>query len=323
MSYRAVDGRRVGFTLVELLVVIGIIGLLIGLLLPAVQNIREAGKRVRCANNLHQIGLACHNYQERYGRLPASHRGSQLFSWAWMLLPDLEQEGLFQKGNVAQSDEFLLADPAFETDVNVFYCPTRGRPNYAARELQPFSITLATCLGRHPPRPDVQIRGIPGDYAASIGTSGSIGTPAIPGGLVPGADGAFVYKKGLELREFKDGLSNTLLIGEKHIPAQRRGLYPYDGVLWDGHNPKPNTRGAGPDLPLATSQAQMHWSFGSEHPGICQFIFVDGSVQRLRNTIDPVILGLLAHRADGYAIPPYYVVVSRVTGRGASNRADR
>jgi prepilin-type N-terminal cleavage/methylation domain-containing protein len=92
--YRAI---RNGFTLLELLIVIAIIAILIGLLMPAIQKAREAANRIKCANNLHQIGLAMHLYADRYNRLPPSRRGwTESPSWAWIILPDLEQDNLYR-----------------------------------------------------------------------------------------------------------------------------------------------------------------------------------------------------------------------------------
>jgi hypothetical protein len=145
-----------------------------------------------------------------------------------------------------------------------------------------------------------------GDYAVCIGTTGfdytyqlAPGTKSIP------PDGAFVAYVGIRFAEISDGLSSTLMVGEKHVPWDSWGLFPWDCSLYDGHNPICNTRSAGPGYPLAASQFDPGLEFGSAHPGICQFVFCDGSVHILRNSIDPVTLGLLAQRNDGQAVNDY------------------
>lgn len=302
---RSEDCPRPGFSLLELLVVIGVIGVLVGLLLPAVQNVREAANCVRCANNLHQIGLALQSYEHRMGALPPSHDGSQLFSWAWKILPDLEQDNLYRRGSQTASDRFHVNAVDVRIDVPVFYCPTRARPANAWTGIQSFPISHGTCGGHPMPPTFDSLVATPGDYAASVGTTGSTDSVAVPGGGVARPNGVFQFAVGVHFDWIKDGLSNTLLVGEKHIPTEFRGQYPYEGSLWDGHNPMPNTRGAGPDFPLATNRQDPRWCFGSYHQGICQFVYADGSVHQLRNTINPAVLGLLANRADGQPIPNY------------------
>jgi prepilin-type N-terminal cleavage/methylation domain-containing protein len=98
MSRPPIRTGRAGFTLIELLAVIAIIGVLIGLLMPAVQSVRESANRISCANNLKQIGLAMHLYHDQFHRLPPSRRTmAESPSWAWLILPNLEQDNLYKQ----------------------------------------------------------------------------------------------------------------------------------------------------------------------------------------------------------------------------------
>jgi prepilin-type processing-associated H-X9-DG protein len=144
-----------------------------------------------------------------------------------------------------------------------------------------------------------------GDYAASLGST-ALDTPLIIGNNPPiMPNGAFEAVQGVRFAAITDGLSNTLLVGEKHVPPYSISFAPLDCGLYDGHTPMCNTRAAGPAFPLAVSQQDSNWKFGSAHPGLCQFVFCDGSVHALLNTIDPYILGLLAQRNDGMPVSGY------------------
>jgi hypothetical protein len=147
--------------------------------------------------------------------------------------------------------------------------------------------------------------GAVGDYAANIGTTGFDYTvqfanspPAIP-------NGAFRAVQGVRFAEITDGLSNTFLVGETHVPRDHFAQYPWDCGIYDGHNPVCNTRAAGPGFSLANDLNDLGWKFGSYHPGICQFVFCDGSVRILTNGTDVSTLGLLAQRNDGQPVPDF------------------
>lgn len=141
-----------------------------------------------------------------------------------------------------------------------------------------------------------------GDYAACTGTTGSDTAIVIPGTPSIPPNGAFQAVTGVRFMEISDGLSNTLLVGEKHVPRGKEGVSPWDCGLYDGHNPSCNTRAAGPGFPLAASGNDQGWEFGSRHPNLCQFVFCDGSVRILMSSIDRVLLGLLSQRNDGQVI---------------------
>jgi prepilin-type N-terminal cleavage/methylation domain-containing protein len=124
------NGRRRGFTLIELLVVIAVIAILIGLLLPAVQRAREAANRAKCLNNLKQIALACHTYENAHGNFPPSRLVGESQSWAWLILPQLEQDNLYRRWNASASLFDLSSDTtsALKTAVPTYFCPSRRTP---------------------------------------------------------------------------------------------------------------------------------------------------------------------------------------------------
>jgi prepilin-type processing-associated H-X9-DG protein len=148
------------------------------------------------------------------------------------------------------------------------------------------------------------VLGVPGDYAINIGTTGAdYDVQSILGTIHP--NGPFRPIRGIPLRQIYDGTSNTLMVGEKHVPMEHMAEFPWDCSIFDGHNPVCNTRCAGPGFPLANNKFDLGWKFGSYHSGICQFVFCDGSVRSLRNSVNEVTLGLLANIHDGLPIPEY------------------
>src|SRR6059058_3998952 len=163
--------RRSGFTLVELLVVVAIIGVLVALLLPAVQAAREAARRMQCQNHLKQIAIAVHNFDDTYKSLPHS-RMDDRYTWAIEILPFIEQKNLFDQWNLTKR-YYLQTDAARLGTVPAYFCPTRRSHKMGIQG----SISVQTGT----PANDVDVQDnttnpmVPGalsDYAASIGSTG-------------------------------------------------------------------------------------------------------------------------------------------------------
>jgi prepilin-type N-terminal cleavage/methylation domain-containing protein len=292
---------HLAFTLVELLVVIAIIGVLVALLLPAVQSAREAARRIQCSNNLKQVGLALHNYATAQGdAFPAAvvRDGYQgLFSF---LLPYMEDGALFSTLKLQTTDQMIadpVANPARYTVIPLYACPSYSP--HIAMGLQPYQqgavTTYQACGGAlFQLHPDTVV--IPSVYG-DMPTNGLFG---------------WLYQR--RLREITDGLSKSLAMGE---------FVHRDQVGNDWVEPPGNVRpwilgsngGGGsysfkvceiaPNTQIdraADGIQYNHLPMGSEHPGLTNFLIADGSVSSFANGADLVLYQSLATVQGGEAV---------------------
>jgi prepilin-type N-terminal cleavage/methylation domain-containing protein/prepilin-type processing-associated H-X9-DG protein len=301
--------RRRGFTLIELLVVIAIIGILIALLLPAVQKIREAAARTQCSNNLKQWGLAAHNYENATGRLPPginkNNPDPRRFNWIVALLPYIEQDNVQKRWDFINFNNNVLAPNGtrggFNTPISLF-------------------VKIQTCPSDAMPNPPVDNIQNPPDVWALTTYCASAGTISYPNGSQT-RDGIFwTNHTGLRITDISDGTSNTLLFGERYHgdPVYDSDPYLNDKLFFWAWAYYSSNAGdvlfgtSGPinwklpanfaSLPNGQKNlliAQRRSNAGSGHTGGANFTFGDGSVHFISQSISPVTFNGLGTRAGG------------------------
>lgn len=301
---------RQGFTLVELLVVIAIIGILVALLLPAVQAARESARRAQCLNNFKQVALGCQNHAATFKTFPtgvnmwekggcnnpdgkASYSG---FSWSTYILPYLEENATYEKMDVKVGGREYATPPNYKAGayfVQTYLCPS----STTSRTL------VGCCTGPYPGNgktdaEDLAVTnmvGVADSISWACKSSGTLGATEWPKN---DADGMLYHRSSVGSNKVSDGTSKTLLIGEVVSGVESS----FSGYFWSTWNILHTRNGINAMRPENFTWLQAVGSFGSYHVAGCHFAFADGSAHFVSENVHPLVLAALTTRAGGDVI---------------------
>jgi len=298
--------KRPAFTLIELLVVIAIIAVLIGLLLPAVQKVREAAARMQCQNNLKQIGLAMQNYHTSTERFPPGYISGTTgvngdgtgpgWGWGAHLLPYLEQDNLFRQINLSLDITHSQHANVRITTLKGYKCPSDSPPGQTINIPNDSGGVIATVAF--------------GNY---VGMGGTFEITALP----DTNNGSFYRNSKTRVADITDGVSNTIFVTERE--SKRSPLITWVGAITDSANPPvdPAYDEEGPPTLILTNTGEAadgrvaNNTLGhvedasSKHTSGVSVMLGDGSVRLINNTINPTIWQALGTRAGGEVVSNY------------------
>ena len=317
-SLGRIDQRQAdncGFTLVELLVVIAIIGILVALLLPAVQAAREAARRTQCVNNFKQVGVGIHGYENSHGFLPSgldnftlavpcslpSHHPSLAYGitgWGWgtWILPYIEEEGIYSQITFKPPAQMHTPKPNFVAagmKVATYLCPS---------DIKGYEL-IACCSG-------ISNGGTPNEDVAKTNMAGVADSrdwtcdPDKAWGRVD-ADGAMYQCSYLKLAKITDGTSHTLMVGEVVGSLGATDNFGFYWVSWDALHTANGINLASRIEPQRANSVD-EGSFASFHPGGCHFVFCDGHASFITEDIDKATLASITTRANDDPIQGTY-----------------
>jgi prepilin-type N-terminal cleavage/methylation domain-containing protein len=301
VSCRMPVSRRRGFTLIELLVVIAIIAVLIGLLLPAVQQAREAARRAQCINNLKQLGLAIHGYHDSFNSLPPgwigvqggipNTQGPSGFAWGVHLLPYLDQTPLYNRVNFNVPCLDTANDAVRLTQLTLFRCPTDPSPDFWSIR-QVASTTVVTTLPT-------------ANYVGNFGTvsyEDICSSPPFPAAQCQG-NGIFSHNSALKLRDVTDGLSNTVFAGEHKTNSQLNWNSTWFGVAPNGEDALARILAVSDHTP---NHPNLHIDdYSSWHTGGVHLLLGDGRVRFITQSVDTNLFKAIATRSGNEVVSDF------------------